>query len=103
MPTVVLGNTAPCQAVYPDEKAAKEGRFERVRLKHLEQSETTFTIPPSDPPGEALLTVTRTYDAVHSEEPPAWVESDSAALGELLAAHYGIRVGRPKGWKVQGG
>ena len=67
-----------------------------------EERVTRLEIPDGVPLGEAFVSITQPVRGVwanHSDEPPAWVESDSDALAALLAEHYGCRVGRPRGWK----
>lgn len=40
-------------------------------------------------------------DSVHGHHLPAWIESDSEGLKNLLAEHYGVTKARPKsGWPV---
>lgn len=36
--------------------------------------------------------------AVHSMQPPAWVECSDPQLAERVAAHYGCPIGRPDDW-----
>jgi len=93
MPTVILGNAAPVEARKLDDNSTA---VEKVPVKGLKDSRTTFNFPKGTPPGEMLATVTGVFESHHSNRPASWVESDSAALAELLADHYGCAVGRPK-------
>jgi hypothetical protein len=49
---------------------------------------TMFEIPDGVGLSEAIVTISRTYDGYHSEDPPEWVESDNAVLAAAVAAHY---------------
>lgn len=61
---------------------------------------TTANIPDSVNLGNAFKTITDPGGvyAAHSDEAPAWVESDSDGLAMLLSEHYGCPIGEPAGW-----
>lgn len=84
---------------------AKQAKGEGVNVTEFEPVKgnrvTTVYFPEDMKLGEAFTTVT-TANGVwenHSDGAPDWVESDSKGLAELLAEHYGCRIGRPKDWK----
>jgi hypothetical protein len=45
------------------------------------------------------LTMATRLWAMHSDEAPAWVESDDELLSALIADHYGCDIGRPDDWQ----
>lgn len=88
MPRVVLGNKAAL-----DRGIAMTGH--RI---------TSLDVPAGYSDSEVVNAVADPRDGLwvrHSSDPgPAWVESDDEGVADLLAAHYGCPVGRPKSWKV---
>lgn len=94
MSTIVLGNSAPIEAV----KTGKGVGVKRVPLPELGDTETTFSVPNHIGIGEALSTVTSVFHSHHSDEDPAWVESDDETLERAIASQFHCPVGRPKGW-----
>lgn len=112
MPKVMFGNESVIEAVKkdPGADAAPENLSYKIR-KDLGNQVTTFTIPPPmmladgtvDPTGWTVQKQLSFVDSVwpmHSDKPPAWIESDDPHLQGFLASQYGCREGRPKNWKV---
>lgn len=95
MPTIVLGNTAPIQAVKVDDESTA---VERVPRPDLGKTVTTFDVPDSVGVGEALQTVSSVFASHHSDEKPAWVESDDEVVAQALSREFGCPVGRPNDW-----
>jgi hypothetical protein len=95
MPTIVLGNTAPIQAVKADDGSTA---VERVPRPDLGNTVTTFEVPDSVGVGEALQTVSSVFASHHSDEKPAWVESDDEVVAQALSREFGCPVGRPNDW-----
>jgi hypothetical protein len=95
MPTIVLGNTAPIQAVKVDDESTA---VERVARPDLGKTITTFDVPDSVGVGEALQTVSSVFASHHSDEKPAWVESDDEVVAQALSREFGCPVGRPNDW-----
>lgn len=100
MPTVRLGNESVVEHVKPDEGTNES--VARAR-KDLGQRVTTMSVNEVD--GEDresramnLSMVVRLWD-MHSDKPPAWVESDDELLEQLVAGQFGCPQGRPKSWK----
>lgn len=108
MPKVMFGNQSVIEAVKKDEGAdAAPDNLRYKARKDLGQQVTTFTMPGAtdDPTGWTVAKQLAFVDSVwpmHSDKPPAWIESDDANLQGFLAAQYGCREGRPKNWKVGG-
>lgn len=53
-----------------------------------ENAVTLFRVPEGTRLTEAVASITRAYDQYHSDDPPEWVESDSAVLAQAIAEHY---------------
>jgi len=112
MPKVMLGNESVIEAVKKDEGVdASEENLRYKARSDLGKQVTTFTIPPIsylddgtvDPTGwtvEKQLSFVTSVWPMHSDKPPAWVESDDPQLQGFFASQYGCREGRPKNWKV---
>jgi len=88
-----LGNVAAHEAV-------RKGNTQSfVALPKAERT-TTVQFPDGVGIAEAFTTITAAGGAwaYHSAKPPAWVESSSKPLAELLASHFHCPVGRPTKW-----
>lgn len=97
MATVTLGNSAPIDTYRPDDAF---DAVERIPLD-VESSITTYVVPPEVKLGEAIRTITDTYLAYHSDNPPEWVESNDPLLAAAVAQHYTTddhvcEIGRPE-------
>lgn len=72
-----------------------------VKFRPIEgQQITTINVPDGTPFLEALTTVVARNGVwnYHSDEPPAWVESNDAELESAIAKHYGCAIGMPEDW-----
>lgn len=99
MASVILGNTAPIDTARPDPAVDS---YERVPLD-IGVSETAYHIPTEVGIAEALKTISDTYGAYHSDNLPAWVESDDTVLAEAIARVFSTEehtceLGRPNDW-----
>lgn len=98
MPHLLLGNTSPIETYKALTEDGEEGGIEevvKVPRKDLGNTITRFNIPDNTKLSEALLVVVDAFDNHHSDEPPAWVESDSEALALIISDHYGCPIGQP--------
>jgi hypothetical protein len=95
MPSLVLGNTAPIEAIKVD-----EGSDEVVRHPRPDLGNTTTVFSPAEHLGlgQILTLVSSVYASHHSDDPPAWVESDDPGLADALAREFDCPVGRPDDW-----
>ena len=100
MPNVQLGNESVLEPYKPD--PGTDVTKTRVR-KDLGKQVTTMSLNETDGadnPSRAMnLQMAARLWALHSDKPPAWVESDDNLLAELVADHFDCPVGRPKAWK----
>lgn len=94
MASVMLGNVSHTALITNPETGEKT----RYRSTHIEQSVTQVGSLP-----ESL------FDAMNavinlwrheSDQPPAWVESDSEALAAALREHFGCGP-MPEGWEIK--
>jgi hypothetical protein len=96
---VQLGNEAAQHAVGRDDN--DQPIHEDLDGKRI----TTVQIPDDYTLAEAFQCITAPDGVAHHHfqagTSPTWVESDSDGLAALLAEHFGCKVGRPKGWKVE--
>lgn len=99
MPYVVLGNVSVIEHWKPDPGSTAT----RVRSrKDLGHQETTFSLPAQSRDGFDFAGWIRTVEsmwAMHSDESPAWIESDDATLRLVLANALGCPEGRPRDWR----
>lgn len=93
---VLMGNVAPIEVV--DDAAAENPNAKTRRPIALPDgaAETVTKVGfETATLGDAFTTITAPGRGIwhaHSDQPPAWVASDRAALAELLADHYGCEV-----------
>lgn len=95
MPTIVLGNTAPIEAVKANDET---DAVTRVARPDLGNQITTFNVPDNIGVGEALQTVSSIFASHHSDNKPSWVESDDEVVAQVLSREFGCPVGRPNDW-----
>jgi hypothetical protein len=95
MPVIHLGNTAPIEPVKVDESSTT---VERVPRPELGNQITTFDVPNDLGAGEVLTLVSKVFQSHHSDEKPAWIESDNAAIRDALASEFGCPTERPADW-----
>jgi hypothetical protein len=96
---VYLGNTAPIETKKIDESSSE---VERIKLD-IKEAVTVSRLDDSYKLAEQLRVIVDAYDGYHSNDPPAWVESDSDSLALLIQDHYSsadheVKIGRPEGW-----
>jgi hypothetical protein len=96
MAIIALGNSAVIEAVKTDETT---DAIERVARPDLGQQVTTFNVPDNVGIGEALQTVAKVFASHHSDEPPAWVESDDEDFASALSKQFNCPIGRPNDWE----
>lgn len=94
MATIQLGNTAPIEPVKVDPNSTEVNRVPMGASEAI----TTFSVPDHIGVGQALTSVSSVFRSHHSDEAPAWVESDDEVLASALAREFDIPVGRPDGW-----
>lgn len=93
--TVILGNDSP---VEPQKVDPKKSDVKRVKIDG--PAETVMSFPDDMGIAEILHTITTTWLAHHSDEDPAWVESNDPLLEEVIADSFeGTSAGRKKSWK----
>lgn len=98
MPIVAFGNESVVERVKKD--ASKDDSPDNVQVvgrQDLGNRVTTMAL--NEPSLAANVAHVERFWGGESDEPPAWVESDSDALEAVLADHYGCPRGRPKSWK----
>lgn len=94
MATIILGNTAPIEAVKVDNTTA----IERIPRPDLGNTVTIFDVPNNIGAGETLTTVSSIFKSHHSNSNPAWVESDDEILALALGREFSCPIGRPEDW-----
>lgn len=94
MAIIVLGNTAPIEATKVDDTTD----VVRVSRSDLGNTETVFDVPDNVGVGEALSTISSVFASHHSDEKPAWVESDDDVIASAIARQFDCPVGRPDEW-----
>lgn len=81
---VVLGNVAPHQET--------DDGFAKIPVRSKDKGNETYVhFPPGTPLAEAFISLTaaeRGIWAMHSSEPPAWVQADDPAFQALLESHF---------------
>lgn len=105
MPQVVLGNTAPLNARKPDpaSDAVETSPLEIDNGREDNWTETTFVVPADRAIDAALAEIRSAWTRNHSDDSPAWVESDDPVLAQFIARAWAtpdheVLVGKPKGW-----
>lgn len=95
MPRVELGNTAPIQ---PIKLSEDETAVVREPLEGVDRTETVFHLPDEWDFANMIDTVRKVYASHHSDDHPAWVESDDDVLAQALSRDFGCPIGRPADW-----
>lgn len=100
MPTVLLGNESVTEPYKPDEGTDETLIRPRADLGRRVTAMNLNEVDGVDNPSRGMnLTLAIRFWAQHSDQPPAWVESDDDLLAALIADHYGCELGRPENWK----
>lgn len=97
MPNIILGNTSVIEPVKPD---AATTEVERVPRPDLGNQETIWRVPDDEPLHLIVQMVTSAWYTHHSDDVPAWVESDDDLIASLIGREFDCPVGRPKDWST---
>jgi hypothetical protein len=100
VPTVLLGNQSVTEPYKPDEGTDETLIRSRADLGRRVTAMNLNEVDGDDNPSRGMnLTMAARLWAMHSDEAPAWVESDDELLSALIADHYGCDIGRPDDWQ----
>lgn len=95
MARVELGNTAPIE---PVKVLEEETDVIRVPLEGISKTETIFELPEDWDLSESIDVVKKVFASHHSDDDPAWVESDNEVLALALSQDLDCPIGRPEDW-----